>query len=78
MKRRSMVGELVSMMWNMWRAFMGPWIWVWGVVVALVVSGWLTHVIVCLKTGQWGFLIGGAIFAPVGVIHGIGIWFGIF
>ena len=37
---------------------------------------WLTHIIVCLSTGQWGFLIAGAIFAPIGMVHGIGIWFG--
>ena len=40
-------------------------------------SAWLTHVIVCLKTGAWGFLIAGAIFFPVGVIHGTGVWFGV-
>lgn len=39
-------------------------------------AAWLTHVIVCIKTASWGFLIAGAIFAPVGVIHGIGCWFG--
>lgn len=41
------------------------------------IAAWFTHVFVCLKLGQWGFLIAGAIFAPVGVIHGIGVWFGI-
>lgn len=41
-----------------------------------VVAAWLTHVIVCIKTASWLFLIAGAIFAPVGVIHGIGVWFG--
>lgn len=39
-------------------------------------AAWLTHVIVCIQTASWGFLIAGAIFAPVGVIHGIGCWFG--
>jgi hypothetical protein len=37
---------------------------------------WLTHVIVCLNTAQWGFLIAGAIFFPVAIVHGIGIWVG--
>lgn len=37
---------------------------------------WLTHVVVCLKTASWGFLIAGAIFFPVGIIHGVGSWFG--
>ena len=39
-------------------------------------AAWLTHVIVCIKTASWGFLIAGAIMAPVGVVHGIGLWFG--
>jgi len=37
-------------------------------------AAWLTHVIVCIKTASWGFLIAGALFAPVGVVHGIGLW----
>ena len=44
----------------------------------LAIGAWLTHVIVCLKAASWGFLIAGAIFAPIGVIHGVGIWFGAF
>ena len=44
----------------------------------LAVAGWLTHVIHCLNHSQWGFLIAGAIMAPIGVIHGWGLWFGIF
>lgn len=40
------------------------------------VAGWLTHVIVCITEERWGFLIAGAIAAPVGVVHGIGRWFG--
>jgi hypothetical protein len=43
---------------------------------ASVIAAWLTHIVVCLKAGSWGFLIAGAIFAPIGVIHGIGCWFG--
>ncbi|MGE3770259.1 MAG: hypothetical protein AB7G06_04835 [Bdellovibrionales bacterium] len=41
-------------------------------------AAWLTHVIVCLQAGQWGFLIAGAIFFPIGIIHGFGLWFGLF
>lgn len=47
------------------------------VVLASSIAGWITHVVVCLKAGSWGFLIAGAIFAPIGVIHGIGCWFGV-
>ena len=39
-------------------------------------AGWITHVIVCIKASAWLLLIAGAIIAPVGVIHGIGNWFG--
>jgi len=52
-------------------------------VVSLAVFGWvfaawLTHIIFCLKTGAWGFLIAGAILFPIGVVHGTGLWFGFF
>ena len=47
-------------------------------VVAWVIASWITHVVVCLKTSSWGFLIAGAIMFPVAVIHGTGIWFGFF
>lgn len=41
-----------------------------------VFLAWLTHVVVCIKTAAWGFLIAGAVFFPVGIIHGVGTWFG--
>jgi hypothetical protein len=40
------------------------------------VAAWLTHVIVCISDGAWGFLIAGAILFPVAVVHGVGVWFG--
>ena len=40
------------------------------------IAAWGTHVIICIKTGSWLFLVAGAIAAPVGVVHGVGIWFG--
>lgn len=40
------------------------------------ISAWMTHVITCIESEQWGFLIAGAIAAPVGIVHGVGIWFG--
>ena len=45
-------------------------------IVAWIIASWVTHVIVYIKVGSWGFLIAGAIFVPVAVIHGTGIWFG--
>ncbi|RWM77182.1 MAG: hypothetical protein EOR81_19295 [Mesorhizobium sp.] len=40
-------------------------------------AGWITHLYVCFSEELWGFLIAGAIFFPVGVVHGWGLWFGL-
>lgn len=45
-------------------------------IFAVSLGGWFTHLVVCFQDEKWGFLIAGAIFAPIGVIHGIGCWFG--
>jgi len=47
------------------------------ILMLTAIPAWFTHVIVCLQTEQWGFLIAGAIAAPVAVVHGWGIWFGV-
>lgn len=44
--------------------------------VAWIIAAWITHVVVCLKTASWGFLIAGAIMFPVAWVHGTGVWFG--
>lgn len=46
--------------------------------VAWVLGAWLTHVIVCIQASSWVFLLAGAIFFPIGFIHGTGIWLGFF
>ena len=43
-----------------------------------VVASWITHIVVCLQTESWGFLIAGALLLPIAWIHGTGIWFGWF
>lgn len=45
-------------------------VFIWGF------ASWITHIIVCLKTASWGFLIAGAIAFPIAWVHGTGIWFG--
>ncbi len=62
--------------WFYLRELMGPWIWFCIGVWLTCGAAWLTHVIVCLKAHDWGFLIAGAIGFPIAIIHGIGIWFG--
>ena len=44
--------------------------------VSIPVGAWGTHVIYCIQKEEWVFLIAGAIAAPIGIVHGIGIWFG--
>lgn len=42
----------------------------------LIIASWFTHIVTCLATGMWGFLIAGALLFPIGIIHGVMIWFG--
>jgi len=39
-------------------------------------AAWLTHVMTCFSDDRWTFLIAGALFFPVAIVHGVGIWFG--
>ena len=49
----------------------------WGFILfVLMFAAWLTHVVTCLATAAWGFLIAGAIVFPIAIIHGFMIWFG--
>jgi hypothetical protein len=46
--------------------------------VLLGFIGWLVHIFVCLSAGKWGFLIAGALFFPIAIIHGWGVMLGVF
>lgn len=48
------------------------------VLILAAIPAWITHVIVTIQTEQWVLLVIGALVAPVGIIHGFGIWLGIF
>lgn len=43
-----------------------------------IIGSWLTHIVVCLAAGKWGFLIAGALMFPVAIIHGTGWILGFF
>jgi hypothetical protein len=45
--------------------------------IAWALLSWITHIVVCLKTASWGFLIAGAILLPVAWVHGTGVWLGV-
>ena len=40
-------------------------------------AAWITHIVECLSDDRWGFLIAGAIFFPIAIIHGFMIWLGV-
>jgi uncharacterized membrane protein YccC len=40
------------------------------------IGSWFTHLYVCFTEERWGFLIAGAIFFPIAIVHGFGAWFG--
>lgn len=42
----------------------------------LCFAGWLQHLYTCFTEGLYGFLIAGAIFFPIAIVHGWGIWLG--
>ena len=59
---------------------MWDWLIIIGLVaaVAILPASWITHVIVCIQDEQWVLLVIGIFVFPIGVIHGIGSWFGLF
>jgi hypothetical protein len=47
-----------------------------GLLVALPWAAWVQHVYSCVVSGNWGFLVGGTLFLPAGLVHGVGCWLG--
>lgn len=45
--------------------------------IIVPVAAWFTHLYECFTDERWGFLIAGAIFFPIAIVHGIGTWLGI-
>jgi hypothetical protein len=39
-------------------------------------AAWLTSIVFCAANDKYPLLIASASFFPVGVVHGIGVWFG--
>jgi hypothetical protein len=39
-------------------------------------AAWLTSIVFCAVAGLRPLLIAAALFFPVGIVHGVGIWFG--
>ena len=43
----------------------------------IMVTAWFTHIIACLMASKYVLLLAGAFIFPVGIIHGVGLWFGV-
>jgi hypothetical protein len=43
---------------------------------AFCYAAWLTSIVFCAVNGARPLLIAAATFFPVGIVHGIGVWFG--
>jgi hypothetical protein len=44
---------------------------------AVCYSAWLTSIVFCAAGGLRPLLIASATFFPIGVVHGVGVWFGV-
>ena len=45
-------------------------------VAAFCYAAWLTSIVFCAANGARPLLIAAATFFPIGVVHGVGVWFG--
>ena len=45
------------------------------IILIVGLAAWLTHVFFCFANAAWGFLLAGAIFFPIGILHGVYLWF---
>ena len=51
---------------------------VWLLGIILLGAAWLTHFIDTINDGEWILFIAGLVIPPIGILHGIGLWFGVF
>ena len=38
-------------------------------------AAWVTNIVACCIQGEWSNLLVGVLVPPIGIIHGIGVWF---
>lgn len=39
------------------------------------IVAWFTHIFTCFSQQLWGFLVAGALMFPIGILHGVWLWF---
>lgn len=51
---------------------------IWNAVFTIaVIVAWITSVINCIMTEKWILLVIDLLVAPIGVLHGLMVWFGV-
>jgi hypothetical protein len=45
------------------------------ILLIIMITAWFNHIFTCFREDMWGFLIAGAMFFPVGILHGMWLWF---
>jgi len=43
--------------------------------ICIMIAAWVNHILFCFAAQAWGFLVAGAIFVPIGILHGVWLWF---
>ena len=49
---------------------------IWLIIGSISILSWFNHIFICFTDDRWGFLIAGALFFPIAIVHGFGAWFG--
>lgn len=47
-------------------------------ILSVPIAAWLTHIVYSIMVEKYLLLIAGAILPPIGMIHGVGVWLGLF
>lgn len=52
--------------------------WIGHAIYWAIILAWITSIVVCIQEAAWALLFAVIIVPPVGVIHGAGVWIGVF
>ena len=52
--------------------------WIGNVIYLSIIAAWVTSIVMCIHDASWALLFAVIFVPPVGVIHGVGLWIGVF
>lgn len=53
-------------------------LWFMILVIIIPSAAWMQHILTTAGSQRWGVMLFGAIVFPIGVLHGLCIWLGVF